>query len=298
MVPIVLSIACASQAQSSPRVLVAGIDDTACIRPPVADGFVDAGFDVTQVISITDIDSLDLSLFDVVYIPNGISANNTGCGGANPIPTSVGRAKLGAFVKNGGGLYLPGESGQENQLDFLQWRDAFIVDDLGGGSSFDGTCDCQLGTIVYLDPASPVNNFPQPRTIFETQSIFTGGFDDVGNGTPIGYSQPDFSGRPVIVVFDQGDLQLAPLGRLVVVNNTNNDAGFADWAINAVTFLAGLAESCPADLTGDGDLNFFDVSAFLSAYQGQNPTADFNGDGMFNFFDVSAFLAAYNAGCP
>jgi hypothetical protein len=29
-----------------------------------------------------------------------------------------------------------------------------------------------------------------------------------------------------------------------------------------------------------------------------NPVADFNGDGMFNFFDVSAFLQAYNAGCP
>jgi hypothetical protein len=55
---------------------------------------------------------------------------------------------------------------------------------------------------------------------------------------------------------------------------------------------------CPADLTGDGMLNFFDVSAFLSAYNSMDPSADFNGDGMFNFFDVSAFLSAFNAGCP
>ena len=55
---------------------------------------------------------------------------------------------------------------------------------------------------------------------------------------------------------------------------------------------------CPADLTGDGNLNFFDVSAFLAAYNTMNPIADFTGDGMFNFFDVSAFLAAYNMGCP
>ena len=55
---------------------------------------------------------------------------------------------------------------------------------------------------------------------------------------------------------------------------------------------------CPADLTGDGMLNFFDVSAFLSAYNSMDPIADFTGDGMFNFFDVSAFLSAYNAGCP
>ena len=55
---------------------------------------------------------------------------------------------------------------------------------------------------------------------------------------------------------------------------------------------------CPADLTGDGVLNFFDVSAFLNAYNTMDPAADFTGDGMFNFFDVSAFLNAFNAGCP
>ena len=55
---------------------------------------------------------------------------------------------------------------------------------------------------------------------------------------------------------------------------------------------------CPADLTGDGILNFFDVSAFLSAYNAQQPAADFTGDGLYNFFDVSAYLGAYNAGCP
>jgi len=55
---------------------------------------------------------------------------------------------------------------------------------------------------------------------------------------------------------------------------------------------------CPADLTGDGSLNFFDVSAFLSAFAAMDPVGDFTGDGQFNFFDVSAFLAAFAAGCP
>tara|TARA_E500000318_G_scaffold12972_2_gene11923 strand:- start:46 stop:462 length:417 start_codon:yes stop_codon:yes gene_type:complete len=55
---------------------------------------------------------------------------------------------------------------------------------------------------------------------------------------------------------------------------------------------------CPGDLTGDGLLNFFDVSAFLTAYNAMDPVADFNNDGLFNFFDVSAFLQAYNMGCP
>jgi hypothetical protein len=55
---------------------------------------------------------------------------------------------------------------------------------------------------------------------------------------------------------------------------------------------------CGADLTMDGELNFFDVSAFLSAYTSGDPIADFTNDGEFNFFDVSAFLSAYNTGCP
>ena len=56
--------------------------------------------------------------------------------------------------------------------------------------------------------------------------------------------------------------------------------------------------SCPADVNGDGNLNFFDVSAFLTAFNKQNSLADFTGDGAFNFFDVSAFLTDFAEGCP
>jgi hypothetical protein len=60
----------------------------------------------------------------------------------------------------------------------------------------------------------------------------------------------------------------------------------------------GSPPACQADLTGDGVLNFFDISAFLNAYNTMDPIADFDGNGIFNFFDVSAFLNAFNAGCP
>lgn len=57
-------------------------------------------------------------------------------------------------------------------------------------------------------------------------------------------------------------------------------------------------EACSplADLTGDGTVDFFDVSAFLSAFNSQLPLADFNGDGAYDFFDVSVFLQAFNSG--
>lgn len=55
---------------------------------------------------------------------------------------------------------------------------------------------------------------------------------------------------------------------------------------------------CQADINSDGVLNFFDISAFLSAISEQDQIADFNSDGDINFFDVSDFLAGFSAGCP
>ncbi|MDF1869166.1 MAG: S8 family serine peptidase [Phycisphaerales bacterium] len=47
-----------------------------------------------------------------------------------------------------------------------------------------------------------------------------------------------------------------------------------------------------------GQLNFLDVSAFLSAFGESDPSADIDGSGTFNFLDVSAFLSEYGNGCP
>ncbi len=58
------------------------------------------------------------------------------------------------------------------------------------------------------------------------------------------------------------------------------------------------ASTCVADFTGDGVLDFFDVSAFINAYNAMDPAADLNDDGVWDFFDVSAFINAYNLGCP
>jgi hypothetical protein len=56
--------------------------------------------------------------------------------------------------------------------------------------------------------------------------------------------------------------------------------------------------ACPPDLNMDGELDFFDISAFIVAFSQTDPIADFNADGDFDFFDVSAFIVAFNAGCP
>ena len=49
----------------------------------------------------------------------------------------------------------------------------------------------------------------------------------------------------------------------------------------------------PADLNGDGERDFLDISQFLSEFSSQSVGADLNGDCEFDFLDISAFLAAY-----
>lgn len=76
------------------------------------------------------------------------------------------------------------------------------------------------------------------------------------------------------------------------------DGSVVEAGVDAVKLLSFDCNPCVADLNGDGDLNFFDVSAFLTAFNSGDLSADFTGDGVLNFFDVSDFLSAFSAGCP
>lgn len=85
-----------------------------------------------------------------------------------------------------------------------------------------------------------------------------------------------------------------------VLRFQNMGAFDTQYNFNSMTFSYQGALPCSdADLAEPyNELNFFDVSSFLAAYNAQEDAADFNSDGEFNFFDVSAFLMSYNAGCP
>jgi len=83
---------------------------------------------------------------------------------------------------------------------------------------------------------------------------------------------------------------------------TNGDTTVGSFIGGHTMAIAGVvpttAAGCPADFTGDGELDFFDVSAFLAAFGSGDPSADFTGEGDYDFFDVSAFLTAFSNGCP
>ncbi|MBL4697935.1 MAG: hypothetical protein JKX70_03785, partial [Phycisphaerales bacterium] len=55
---------------------------------------------------------------------------------------------------------------------------------------------------------------------------------------------------------------------------------------------------CAADLVFDNSLDFFDVSAFLNAFNNNELSVDFTNDGILDFFDVSSFIHMLTGDCP
>jgi hypothetical protein len=54
---------------------------------------------------------------------------------------------------------------------------------------------------------------------------------------------------------------------------------------------------CDADFDLSGELDFFDISRFLTLFNNGQPAADITGDGEYDFFDISAFLQLFTNGC-
>jgi len=181
---------------------------------------------------------------------------------------------------------------------------------------FFGSADAAMtnGNLSYAMPGIPTGPVPVSggSFVFPAVPIALGGqlavnYDLFGAG----------SGSEVVNLSDQGPSNSAFAGDVMIDGETitlistlpmnttqplldgnGNQIGVVTTVGSATIVATGTAPSCQADLTGDGELNFFDVSAFLSAFSAMDPAADFTGDGEFNFFDVSAFLAAFSAGCP
>ena len=109
------------------------------------------------------------------------------------------------------------------------------------------------------------------------------------------------SGGWIETGFNVGDfVDLTSTIRVKFVASDLGDGSIVEAGIDDVRVFGAscAADSCIADLTGDGTLDIFDVFAYLDAFNASDPIADFTGDGSFDIFDVFAYLDAFNAGCP
>ena len=81
-----------------------------------------------------------------------------------------------------------------------------------------------------------------------------------------------------------------------------NDDGQTDFVApargtDALEVVLDQCGVCPADLNGDGMLDYFDASVLLNPSPGANQFLDYNLDGTTNFFDISDFLIDFQNGC-
>jgi len=128
--------------------------------------------------------------------------------------------------------------------------------------------------------------------------------DDNGDSSGSAYLFDASTGAQITKLLPTDGAFRDEFGRSIAIDNGTVAAGaYADNdnggdSGSAYLYHTGTGPTCPADLDGDGVLDFFDVSAFLTAFATQDSAADFDGDGTFDFFDVSAFLQAFGKGCP
>ncbi|MFK7760372.1 MAG: GC-type dockerin domain-anchored protein [Phycisphaerales bacterium] len=200
------------------------------------------------------------------------------------------------------------------------------------GSDFDGSGSCYLtgnggpgantdvdGTSTIL--TSPVMDASGESTVVSYSRWYSNDFggspnadtflvevsDDAGaswtNLETVGPAGSEVSGGWISVQYALDDVAGFESNDQFQIRFTASDLG-AGSVIEAGVDGVALSQfdcsgnTCPADFSGEGDLDFIDVSAFLAAFAAQDPAADFSGEGDFNFIDVSAFLNAFAAGCP
>ncbi|MBO6740475.1 MAG: FG-GAP repeat protein [Phycisphaerales bacterium] len=173
--------------------------------------------------------------------------------------------------------------------------------DSGSAYLFDLSTGQQIAKLLPTDGASD-DNFGWSVAINGTTAVVGAWLDD-DNAFDSGsaYLFDTTTSKQLAKLMPSDGMKSSFFGAAVAIDGTTALVGAVlDYGNdeNSGSVYVFTTEHCPADLTNDGTLDSFDVSAFLTAYNAQDPTADFNADGSFNFFDVSAFVEAYLNGCP
>ncbi len=165
----------------------------------------------------------------------------------------------------------------------------------------DSTSEPLKATLVWHDaPASPNSSFTPVNNldlelVMPSSDVLIG--NNIVNGlSAIGGVADEINNVEMIM------LPAAGTGEYTLrVKGTEINQGPQGYAIVITGDVSQVvATGCsPADLAEPYDaLNFFDISAFLTAFGESDPVADVNEDGVFNFFDISEFLSIFSAGCP
>ncbi len=212
-------------------------------------------------------------------------------------------------------LYLNNNDGTFTLIDSIgsenpYWLIAQDID-LDGNTDLVAVDNNLYLNIYFFDHSGQMDQWVKIDAYMKMVEVIAEDF--VGDSLPdlaVATSREGLPGRPAPMVWEQTSPRVF---EIVAQLPTGDAPGIAASDVNedgAVDILTvsdfdrslmihwGSPASCPADMTGNGTLNFFDISAFLTLFAANDPVGDFNDDGTWNFFDISAFLEAFAAGCP
>ena len=210
------------------------------------------------------------------------------------IPSGIATDGIEAMAETGSPTQLSSEV--QHAIDVDGTANQFL--NLGGINSSPGTrtnnfiadADFPLLSLVSMVAPSPdwfvgIHDIDlRPDGVWVRELVFDLYPYDAGTDAGINYVNANIDITPHIPIVEiTDDFPFLGLGRLGTFRIT--------LMSDASCSLADLAEPYET-------LDFFDVSAFINAYNDQDPAADLDQNGVFDFFDVSGFVNTYTAGCP
>lgn len=189
----------------------------------------------------------------------------------------------------------------------LTWSDTRNMSNIPASEKVDVREPRIVGASVSSNPATPtnpgaflvawgseVNQYEHASEGTIDLNIYLTHSDDFGESYApvVKLDEVDVDAEPNKGAFES-QLRLNPSGSRVyaVWQEVDRDTGETN-----TRFRNG--STCLPDLNGDGELDFFDVTAFTNALAMGDLSVDFDGNGVLDFFDVSTFLTELGAGCP
>lgn len=197
--------------------------------------------------------------------------------------------------------------GVSEDADGDGWDDLVLINDYlqNDGKSFVVVCWGGPGGVVAIDTVPTTGSHTQVTVA----DINADGLKDIITGTRVGRARVLLQGSDRMLTGPHNITTWEGIAT-VAAGDLNND-GHEDFFFSlkpnpptigycrAFLYHTAPGDACPADMDGNGVLDFFDVSAFLERFAGQDGSVDLAAPfGVWDSADVAAFLEAYDAGCP
>jgi hypothetical protein len=258
-------------------------------------------FTINNPLTDPEIESVVVNYMSNAFSPGSGAFNG---GSADQVIDTLDGRLMNAHVRNGK-LYTAHGIDGPGALTIARW---YQIDLNGWPSSGEDPTLAQQGEIndgsrYYFFPAIYTDKNDNVGMVMAKSSIVDFASVQISGRTPS--DPPGVMSAPVELAIgdragngrwgDYFDIAIDPTDdeTFWVIGMFQRPFGWQTW-VDSFT----IETPCPADLTEDGLLNFFDIAEYLEGFGAQDPSADLTGDGLINFFDIAEYLAQFGAGCP